>query len=171
VGNRGRRVNVEGSVVVRRALITVVLAAIVAALLLFVNSAKGPVSTTATQLRTVNAELVAAQRRLETAAAARDVALAQAQAAQARLAQRSIERDAASSRYQAIERQLHHQQNSLTATTTDLTQRFTRLGYLNQCLAGASKALNQAAVADYAGLAATLESVKVQCIAARGGAA
>jgi hypothetical protein len=156
-------------VVVRRALITVVLAAIVASLLLVVNTSRGRVSTTAARLRAVNTELVATQRSLETAAAARDVAVAQQQAAQAVLAQRSIERDASYSQYQALERQLHKQQGTLTSTTTDLTQRFVRLGYLNQCLAGASKALNQASVADYAGLAATLKSVQLQCTAAKVG--
>jgi hypothetical protein len=169
VGNRGRPSDVKGSVVARRAIIAVALAGIVAVLLLFVQSPRDRVSATAKQLRAADTELVSTQRRLETAAAARDVAVAQAQAAQAAFEQRSIERDASASRYQAIEQQLHQQQTNLTSTTTDLTQRFTRLGYLNACLSGASKALNQAAVADYAGMLVTLQSVNLQCIAAKAG--
>jgi hypothetical protein len=153
--------------VVRRALIGVALAAVVSIVLFALSTSRHAVNANAAKLQTADAELTDMHHRLDAAGAAYDIALAQQHVAQVRLEQREVQRDVSSSRLQAVQRQLHQQQTVLSQTAADLARRFARLGYLNQCLAGASKALNEASVSDYNGLAATLQSVQSQCIAAK----
>jgi septal ring factor EnvC (AmiA/AmiB activator) len=76
---------------------------------------------------------------------------------------RRSERDAAQAGLDAASLVLAQSQAQLTASTTDLEDRTTRLGALEECLLGVAEALNQAAVGDSGGALATVRGVEGPC--------
>lgn len=81
----------------------------------------------------------------------------------ATLAARQKARAAAEDTLATTERQLAVIEAQLAAATADLAERRVRLDVFERCLAGVAKALNQAAVSDTDGLAATLAGVEGTC--------
>jgi chromosome segregation ATPase len=120
-----------------------------------------------TELAAVRKQLDARDKELRTAGVARDDARASLTVAQQQLARSRSAASLAHTQLVARNHELSRKRSVLTSTITDLQHRFVQLANLNTCLAGAAKALNQAAVSDTNGMAATLQSVETQCGAAR----
>jgi septal ring factor EnvC (AmiA/AmiB activator) len=81
----------------------------------------------------------------------------------ATLAARQSEREAAQGTFDATSLLLADLEAQLEAATADLEDRTARLDALDRCLVGVAEALNQAAVGDTDGLAATVRSVEDTC--------
>ncbi|MCU1428133.1 MAG: hypothetical protein JWL83_2133 [Actinomycetia bacterium] len=154
--------------VVRLSVIFVVMAVVVGATWATFAGVRGDIERTGTRLAATSAQLHTTSRQLHAASQAREAATARLGTAKNNLDAARTGRDIAFGHLQATQRELNLQQSHLTAASKDLTNRFLRLANLNQCLGGASKALNQAAVSDLNGLARTLASIQASCNAARG---
>lgn len=81
----------------------------------------------------------------------------------AALAARRDERDAAQADLDVVTLILAQAQAQLTASQVDLIEGAVRLDAFDRCLVGVAKALNQAAVGDTGGLAATIRGIEGDC--------
>lgn len=81
----------------------------------------------------------------------------------AALATRQDERDVAQANLDVVTLVLVRAQGELTASQTGLVQDAVRLDAFDRCLVGVAQALNQAAVSDTNGLAATIRDIEGVC--------
>ncbi len=146
-----------------------VVALVVATAVVFVHL-RDDAATGRAELVATRHELAATRSTLHAATIARDRANAALALSRHILEQDRARRDLSYTELVAQHKELLRNQQQLAEATNDLQQRTARLGHLNVCLAGAAKALNQAAVADINGLSRTLMSISADCTAAKGGA-
>jgi septal ring factor EnvC (AmiA/AmiB activator) len=120
------------------------------------DRARADLEETRGDLARTRDDVVAATEELEAvrAALAEDLAT---------LTIRRDERDAARAGLDAANLVLTQSQAQLDASTTDLQDRTTRLGALEECLLGVAEALNQAAVGDSGGALETVRGVEGPC--------
>lgn len=120
----------------------------------------GDLATTAADLDTASVKLV---RRYTTLAKVRS----DLSDSRDELRQRTEARDAIEDRVIAAQAALDKTNGRIGDRSAELLQREANLALLGRCFVGASEALNQIAVADFAGFSATLQEVNNACSSAR----